>query len=90
MKEKLESLIVSPTLELYSLEATIKSKSILIPMAFKHNTEMKLIKSEALLDSGTGGIFIDQHYVRKLGLEPKTLETPMKAKNVDGTINKVE
>jgi hypothetical protein len=46
------------------------------------------VETHALLDSGAGGTFIDQNYVRKLQLETQLLTTPVKARNVDGTENK--
>ena len=56
-------------------------------MILEHNLSKETIE-EALLDSGAGGVFIDQNYAKKLRLDIKTLETPVKARNVDGTINK--
>ena len=41
-----------------------------------------------LIDSGAGGKFIDQNYVKKIGLETKKLNKPIIARNVDGTENK--
>jgi hypothetical protein len=38
---------------------------------------------ETLIDSGAGGLFIDQNYTKK-----NYLDKPVKAYNVDGTENK--
>jgi Retroviral aspartyl protease len=48
----------------------------------------KLIKTQPLVDSGTGGIFMDQNYARKHGFNLMKLEYPIMAQNVDGTENK--
>jgi hypothetical protein len=53
-----------------------------------HDSSDKTVETEALLDSGAGGVFIDQNYAQKLRLDLKTLETPVLARNVDGTTNK--
>ena len=46
------------------------------------------VLSPALIDSGAGGTFIDQNYVRKIRYKLTELETPVKAYNVDRTENK--
>ena len=46
------------------------------------------IETLGLIDSGAGGKFIDQNFVRKAGIRMQKLENPMKAQNVDGTENK--
>src|ERR1700678_3782020 len=45
-------------------------------------------ETTALLDTGAGGKFIDQNYVRNQKIETKELETPIEVFNVDGTPNK--
>ena len=42
----------------------------------------------ALLDSGAGGIFINQNYAWKMNYKLTEMEKPVKAYNVDGTENK--
>ena len=42
----------------------------------------------ALLDSGSGGKFIDQNYAKTLNLPLKTLDKPIPTINVDRTLNK--
>ena len=51
-------------------------------------TEKETVETLGLIESGAGGKFIDQNYVKKLGLETHALETPIRAYNVDGTENK--
>jgi hypothetical protein len=41
---------------------------------------------ETLVDSGAGGLFIDQNYAKNLNIN--YLDKPVKAYNVDGTENK--
>jgi hypothetical protein len=48
----------------------------------------KLIETQPLVDSGTGGIFMDQNYARKHGFNLTKLEYPITAQNVDRTENK--
>ena len=49
----------------------------------KKNVEMKV-----LLDTGAGGKFIDQNFVRNQKIKTKDLEHPIEVFNVDGTPNK--
>jgi hypothetical protein len=46
------------------------------------------IKTRPLVDSGTGGTFMEQNYARKEGFNLTKLEYPITAQNVDGTENK--
>lgn len=50
--------------------------------------ENKTVETEALLDSGAGGIFIDRDFAIQNDLPLDTLPRMMKAQNVDGTPNK--
>ena len=50
----------------------------------------KSVEALALINSGAGGKFIDQAYVRELGIKTQKLEQPLIAQNVDGTPNKKE
>ena len=49
--------------------------------------DQKTIKTKALLDTGAGGKFIDQNFVRNQKIKTKNLEHPIKVFNVDGTPN---
>src|ERR1700734_1349272 len=88
LKRRVASTSTSPSLDIYSVVATIESNAISVPLTLKHNIKDEIVEEEALIDSGAGGIFIDQNYVNKLQLDTKLLDTPVKARNVDGTINK--
>jgi hypothetical protein len=46
------------------------------------------IKTQPLVNSGAGGIFMDQNYARKHGFNLTKLEYLITAQNVDGTENK--
>jgi hypothetical protein len=48
----------------------------------------ELIETQPLVDSGAGGIFMDQNYARKHRFNLTKLEYPITARNVDGTENK--
>ena len=58
-----------------------------IPVAIK-NKENKTIKIPALIDSGAGGIFIDQNYAKRSYLQIQKLNKPLVTRNVDNTKNK--
>ena len=65
---------------------TINKNSLSIPLKIK--TESETVETNALLDSGARGEFIDQNYTKTLNLPLKTLDKPIPAINVDGTLNK--
>jgi hypothetical protein len=46
------------------------------------------VETLALIDSGAGGMFIDQNYAKNSGFEIRKLDQPLLARNVDGTENK--
>ena len=55
-------------------------------MQNEETSETSTVDTQALIDSGAEGEFIDQNYVRKLGIKQTAL--PIKVLNVDGTWNK--
>ena len=65
---------------------SINKNSLSIPLKIK--TEEETIEMHALLDSGAGGKFIDQNYAKTLKLPLKTLDKPIPAINIDGTLKK--
>ena len=82
------STLVSPYIDIYSvITATIDSNKLSIPIRIS-DTGKETVETLGLIDSGAGGKFIDQNYVKKLKLETHALETPIRAYNVDGTENK--
>ena len=64
----------------------LNKNSLSIPLKIKTGSE--IVENQALLDSGGGGKFIDQNYAKTLNLPLKTLNKPIPAINVDGTLNK--
>ena len=78
---------VSPSLNIHTVHTYINANSILLPIEIK-KSEYESVKTLALIDSGAGGKFINQKYVERLGLSIQTLERPIMARNVDGTLNK--
>ena len=83
-------MLTSPYIDIYSvITATIHSNKLSIPIQISE-TEERTVKTFGLIDSGAGGKFIDQNYVKKSGFKTHVhaLETPIWAYNVDGTENK--
>ena len=58
-----------------------------MPIEIK-KSEYESVKTLALIDSGARGKFINRKYAERLGLPIQTLEKPIMARNVDGTLNK--
>ena len=52
------------------------------------NIDQKTVETQTLLDTGAGGKFIDQKFVRNQKIKTKNLEHPIEVFNVDGTPNK--
>ena len=46
------------------------------------------VKTLGLIDSGAGGKFIDQDFMKESGFKTLKLEEPLRVLNVDGTENK--
>ena len=53
---------VSLSLDLYSIDSTQERNSLNIYIFMLHNQTKEIIEIPAILDSGAGGIFIDQNY----------------------------
>ena len=52
------------------------------------NIDQKTVEMKALLETGAGGKFIDQNFVRNQKIKTKNLEHPIEVFNVDETPNK--
>src|SRR5277367_6570150 len=87
LEKETTPMLISPSLDVYSVTATIDSQSLIVPMTISIDDQQS-IETDSLFDSGAGGVFIEQNYARKLHLDIKMLNTPVKARNVDGTENK--
>ena len=79
---------VSPSLDIYSVDSLQDKHSLNIIISVKHNQNNTTVETPALIDSGAGGTFIDQNYVRRIRYKLMELETPVKAYNMDRTENK--
>ena len=70
-------MLVSLYINIYSvITATIDSNKLSIPIRISE-TEKETAETVGLIDSGAGGKFINQNYIKKLGLETHALETPI-------------
>ena len=78
----------SPVLLIHSVQAStvLNKNSLFMKITLVGD---KNVKTLALIDSGAGGKFINQNFVRKEKLEIKDLENPLVVYNVDGTLNKM-
>ena len=81
---------VSPFLDIYLVDSFQDKNSLNITICIQNNQKKETAETPALLDSGVGGIFIDQNHAQKMEYQLTELETPVKAYNVDGTKNKKE
>ena len=66
----------------------IKSNSLSIPISIENAERNENVETLGLIDSGAGGEFIDQNYVKNAGFKTQLLDEPIMARNVDGTENK--
>jgi Retroviral aspartyl protease len=83
LKRRTGSTSVSPYLDVYSVTiANISQNSISVPIEI--GSSKQTVKT--LIDSGAGGVFIDQNYAKNFDIN--YLDKPVKAYNVDGTENK--
>ena len=57
-------------------------------MQNERTSETSTVDTQALIDSGAEGEFIDQNYTRTLGIKQTALKELIKVLNVDGTWNK--
>ena len=80
-------MLVSPSLNIHTVNTCITTNTISLPIEIK-KSEFESVETLALIDSEAGGKFINQKYVKQLGLPIWTLERPIMARNVDGTLNK--
>ena len=76
---------VSPVLDIHSVTVgTIARNTLCVP--FSTVTNAKTIETQVLIECGAGGMFIDQNFAQNF--EILSLNEPITAQNVDGTINK--
>jgi hypothetical protein len=74
---------LSPYLDIYCVTiANISQNSIFVPINIGSSKQTV----ETLIDSGAGGLFIDQNFIKNFDIN--YLDEPVKAYNVDGTEKK--
>ena len=78
-------MLVSPSPNIYSVTVGDISKNTLC-IPFKTVTREKNVETQAMIDCGAGGVFIDQNFAKNFEL--KKLDHPLIAKNVNGTIDR--
>ena len=66
----------SPILDMYRVTAE-KMQSMSLSIPIKMCNMNKIVESLALINSGAGGKFIDQNYVKKIGITPQKLDEPL-------------
>ena len=74
-----------PWLVLNSLEKG--PRCIMIPIHLKTTDTLEEVNSEAMVDSGATGDFIDEEFVERAKLPTRRLSAPVPVYNVDGSLN---
>jgi hypothetical protein len=82
------ALTSAPPLYIFSVHGSDNNNSFHINAIIMTPEKNEPIKTQPLVDSGAGGIFIDQNYARKQGFNLTKLEYLIMAQNVDRTKNK--
>ena len=71
---------ISPILDVFSVTpATIKSNSLSILILIENTERNKNVETLGLIDSGAGGEFIDQNYVKSAGFKTQLLDESIMA-----------
>jgi hypothetical protein len=81
----------SPSLSIEHVHvAQIKKNTMTIVILISGESlgQKKIVETTTLLDTGAGGKFIDQKFVRNQKIETKESKYPIEVFNVDGTPNK--
>ena len=81
---------VSPFLSILSvLVARVLNKTISVLISLRElQKDSETVDLEAFLDSGAGGLFIDETFAKQNDFTLHELPEPLNAYNVDGTLNK--
>jgi hypothetical protein len=91
LKRRTGSTSVSPSLSIEHVQvAQIKKNTVTVDILISGESlgQKKMVETTTLLDTGAGGKFIDQNFVRNQKIETKELKYPIEVFNVDGTPNK--
>ena len=65
-------MVVSPIVDIFSVSVNMTNNSMNIPIIIQN--KKKHVNANPLIDSGTGGIFIDQNFSKQLGLKTLSLD----------------
>jgi len=65
----------------------LDAKCIMLPIHLKTTDTMEETSTEAMVDTGATGDFIDQDFVTRAKLPTRKLSQPIPVYNVDGTLN---
>ena len=65
----------------------LDAKCIMLPIHLKMTDTMEETSTEAMVDTGATGDFIDQDFVSRAKLLTRKLSQPIPVYNVDGTLN---
>jgi Retroviral aspartyl protease len=91
LKWRTGSMSVSPSLSIEHVQvAQIEKNTMTVDILISGESlgRKKIIKATTLLDTGAGGKFINQNFVRNQKIKTKELKYPIEVFNVDGTPNK--
>jgi hypothetical protein len=87
LKQRTASTSAHP-LCIFSVQGSDNDNSFHIDAIITTPEKNEPIKTRPLVNSGTGGTFMDRNYARKHGFNLTKLEYPITARNVDRTENK--
>ena len=75
------------SISIYQTNCVTPRKSLEISVSL-FTTSGRTVETQALINSGAGGMFIDEDFVKHIGLPLKRLAKPIPVYNVDSTPNK--
>ena len=80
MNRRTESTLVPPSITIDHVQvAKIEKNTMTLSIKISgEDTSQKTVETKALLDTGAGGKFIDQNFVRNQKIKTKNLEHPIK------------
>ena len=76
-----------PAIEVSEIVTCSNNNSLSLRLPIKLKVRNRIVETEALLDSGAEGVFIDKTLAREQWIQTRPLHHHITAKNVDGTIN---
>jgi hypothetical protein len=91
LKWRTGSRLASPSISIEHVQvAQIEKNTMTVDILILGESlgQKKIVETTTLLDTGAGGKFIDQNFIRNQKIETKELTYPIEVFNVDGTPNK--